>query len=218
MIIHVNTVGIRQEIKKMQLAETHLNTFYKLVDSFLGGLSEEEAFNLQHDAKAIIMDNLRARYQFSEASDRFNLEALGIDPDKILNHHKQNVKHWRGYTFNLEEGKFAIDDKQKHLEKFNSYADTEEKKKLVSLYQQSADLFNKLAEQGVYMNVGSFHDAFPSVFKSVPPYNYLKVDSSRLAMHLNHLNGISQLRPRKESAKEVFKKLEIKPIEERYKA
>ena|SRR5690625_2641410 len=210
MLVYKDERRISEEKNNIQQAENHINKFYKEAEKFLGGLTTDEAKRLPSDAKGVIMDNLRKRYEFPNASDKFNLDALGIDTTEILSLHRQVSKHWTKYKFKYTDNGYIIDNQEKYLKQYYSYADTEEKKSLVSKYKELEKLYNELAEQGASLNRATFYNTFPNVFKDVRDSKYVRLDGEKLAMHLRHLNNLTPLRPPNESAKEAFERLSIK--------
>lgn len=212
MLIYIDDRKVEEENKNIDLAVEYLNSFHKQIEKFLGELSADEIKQLPTNAKAVIMDNLRKRYEFPNASDKFNLDALGIDTTKILNLHKRASRHWSKYKFKYNENGYTIDDRQKYLEQYYFYADTETKKSLITKYEKLQELYNELAELGVSVNRTNFYKTFPNVFKDVRNSAYVRLDGERLAMHLRHLNNLTPLRPQQNTAKEAFKRLDIQPL------
>lgn len=217
MIIYIDETKVSQEKENIKQAEKYLNEFYKHVNKFLGNLSADEVERLPTSAKTVIMDNLRKRYEFPNASDKFNLDALGIDASEILSLHKQFSRYWSKYKFKYDENGYIIDEEQKYLKQHYSYADTETKKSLITKYEKLQELYNELAELGVSVNRTNFYKTFPNVFKDVKNSAYVRLDGERLAMHLKHLNGLTPLRPQQKTAIEVFESLGIISIKEKYK-
>lgn len=211
MLIYIDDRKVEDENKKIDSATEYLNSFYKQVEAFLGNLLPDEVKLLPTNAKAVIMDNLRKRYEFPNASDKFNLDALGIDITDILSLHKQTARHWTKYKFKYSENAYTIDDKRKYLEQHYAYANTDKEKVLAFKYEELVNLYNELAELGVSVSRTGFYKAFPDVFGDVRDSEYVRIRNEKLA---NHLRGIrfNPRKPLKETAKEAFERLDIQPL------
>lgn len=215
MKIYTDKIGAIQEEKKMQTAKEHLNHFKNLTTNLLGELSQSELMKLPTRAREVIKDNLRARYQFENATEKFNLDALGLDPSSLLEYLKDNARKWSAYVFEHKDNEYNIVNPEQYLKVFTHYADTDDKKHLLKLYTDVASSFNALADAGVQPDVVGLMEAFPSVFKRARLKEndrspFVMLDNERLAFHFQYVE--SQKRIPRIKSKEILKQLGVEPI------
>jgi len=148
-LIYVDKAAVVQEKKKMKQSEKLLNDFYKQTTETLGDLSLEQIQKLPTDGTQVIKKELESRYQFPKADDKFNLDALGIDPSAAYAAYK--VSNWKAYNFEFKKGNFISisDHQQPAITKHHHYADTPEKKQAVKLIRDLLELTDKLKEAGL---------------------------------------------------------------------
>lgn len=160
-LIYVDKSAIFQVKQKMKKADKLLNDFYKSTVSILGELKPEQIECLPTDGKNVIKKELESHFQFPKASDRFNLDSLGIDPSTAYAAYK--VKLWQKYNFEFKKGKFTLmpDKIQPEIQKYFFYANTPDRKNAVKLVRELIILKDKMVDAQL---INTYRNADSSLF------------------------------------------------------
>ena len=131
--------SIKQEKSNMVTASLNLNRFIKEARSILGGkLSEEQMIKLKDEKFNYLEKEVKKLFQFPNASDEFNLNALGISIEPLR---KYNRVYWKGYEYDIIDGEFVLKEDQPILERYYAYADNTQKKEMLRIANTIVEAF-----------------------------------------------------------------------------
>ncbi|WP_027880400.1 hypothetical protein [Mesoflavibacter zeaxanthinifaciens] len=131
--------SIKQEKSNMVTASLNLNRFVKEARSVLGGkLSEEQMIKLKDEKFNYLEKEVKKLFQFPNASDEFNLNALGISIEPLR---KYNRVYWKGYEYDIIDEEFVLKEDQPILERYYAYADNTQKKEMLRIANTIVEAF-----------------------------------------------------------------------------
>lgn len=146
-VLGYNRDGIRlltgQEMKKVN----EINKAFEAVDEFLGEKpTEKQRKEILEKGYDFILDKIRAKFPFPNATDEFNYEAMGVDPTPlkdvlygIPNRHKSlEYADLNGIWVEItSEGHKAIKSK------YEIVANTDKQREALEFAQELSELLNK---------------------------------------------------------------------------
>lgn len=184
--IHIDEMRLNWEKEKLQRAEESLNKFVQVVQSVLGDLSAAKLKRLHLESNEVVQEELASRFQFPNASDQFNLDALGIDVEPIYEA-RTNASEWMKYSFKFEDGRFIADEDQAVFQQFYTYVDTPEKKKFLSLLEKQVELYNEFKAAGLIRNYTYLSEVFYPNMLTVDIYGNMSIKQDRLPSLLSYV-------------------------------
>ncbi|SNV48186.1 Uncharacterised protein [Chryseobacterium taklimakanense] len=191
--IHIDEMRLNWEKEKLQRAEESLNKFVQVVQSVLGDLSAAKLKRLHLESNEVVQEELASRFQFPNASDQFNLDALGINVEPIYEMRKEFAHTWSSYSFQYKDGKFIADEDQAVFQQFYTYVDTPEKKKFISLLEQQVELYNEFKAAGLIRSYTHLREVFyPNMF-TIDIYGNMSVKTDRLPSLLSYVGRYIQI-------------------------
>lgn len=150
-LIYEDQISLNATKRRIEKGIENLNTFFRMAVSEIGEFTPDQIKDIPSNGIEMITAELKTRFQFPQASDEFNLQALGIDAKKLFEYYKRHQSTWNGYEIEFKDGQFIASEIQPLLEQFRFYADTPARKKLITLSKRLAKVLNELKETGLYM-------------------------------------------------------------------
>lgn len=138
--------SIKQEKSNMVSANLNLNKFINEARSILGELSKEQMIKLKDEKYNYLEKEVKKLFQFPNATDEFNLSALGID---IRPFKKYNVISWKAYEYDIIDGEFILKEDQPILDKYHAYADNTQKKEMLRIANTIVEAFRDAEKIGM---------------------------------------------------------------------
>lgn len=145
---------IRAKLGVMEGGILALKSFIQLVEGTIKmQLTNEEKTQLRDKGTDFIKESLKEKFPFREASEDFNLEALGMrDLEISKNYYKLNSQKWQPYNFQLnEDGIFQIteSDREKVNETFSYYTTNEKQNESLKIAESLVKLFDEAEQLGL---------------------------------------------------------------------
>lgn len=100
------------------------------------------------DGRNFVQNELRKKYQFKNADDDFNLQAMGVNPEPLYRFLKSNSIKWQSVDFEVKKDKVVLSEVQPLIERHTYYLETERQKEAMELAQKLADVLNEANEKG----------------------------------------------------------------------
>ncbi len=161
-LIYLDQKALTKAEKDLATATEKLNNFVKMVIDTLGSLEPSQIKALESYGHNVIRDEIRSRFQFPHASEAFNLEALGLDPEPLYKYFSENSELWSqfSFTFDPDFNEFTPDEKQRQFEACYFYADTPERIRLMKLARKTIELYDELKESNLLNSPTMFWKSF----------------------------------------------------------
>lgn len=164
-LMYVNEFELKQVKQRISAGEKALNEFLSFAVSVVGEMPEEKIKEFPTRAVAVIQDFLKGKYPFPNADDKFNLEALGINPDPVYAMFMDAAPKWQPFKFVYRDGEFRANSKQAQLENCYIYADTPERKKFFELVNKTMEIFTEMKDAKLLRYPHKFDELFiPNLF------------------------------------------------------
>lgn len=164
-LMYVNEFELTQVRQQISNAEKALNSFVSFAVSVIGEMPEEKIKELPRNAVAIIQEELKGKYPFPNADDKFNLNAMGINPEPVYAMHQKSSAMWQPFKFVYMNKQFVAHTEQMQLDNCYVYADTPEKKKFFEMVNRTMDTYNEMKDAKLLRNFGKFDELFiPNLF------------------------------------------------------
>lgn len=146
-LLYVNKENLRIQKVALIRAESDLNRLVNETERALNKLlSDEEKELVKNQGVKYVKEQIKTRYPFPNATEDFNLTALGIDLEKI---DKYKAMNWAPYQFELDaDGLYVANEYQESFKSVYYYADTPKKVKLLKLAKKIV----KLSEEAALLN------------------------------------------------------------------
>lgn len=140
-LLWVDEKNLKEEKINVVRATTALNKFMLECETILKGeLSPEYKNELKERKMAALMEEVRKKFKFPDASEQFNLESLGINLDAAK---KLSLNSWP-YQYELDDmGLFVADENQSVYEYYYHYADSERKQRALELANSLVEIINE---------------------------------------------------------------------------
>lgn len=161
-LIYLDQKALTKAEKDLAAATEKLNNFVKITIETLGSLEASQIKDLQANGLNVIRDEIKSRFQFPNANEAFNLEALGLDPDPLYNYFSEHSELWNSFSFNFDPdfSEFIADKKQSQFEACYFYADTPERIRLMKLARKTIELYDELKESNLLNSPTMFWKSF----------------------------------------------------------
>tara|TARA_R110002072_G_scaffold72354_1_gene173010 strand:+ start:30022 stop:30624 length:603 start_codon:yes stop_codon:yes gene_type:complete len=139
--------SIEKEEKRIKTGTDRLNSFVEVAQGLLGPLDNEQRHELWKRGRKFIEEQIKSQYPFPNGSDKFNLEALGMDPEPLYKFYRDHGQYWHGINFRIdEEGIFIPEEKQSGIETHKYFIETERQQKILYLAEKFQQLFEQADE------------------------------------------------------------------------
>ena len=154
-LLFVDEKGLKNEKLNLIRAESELNKFLEAAEKILGSLDNDRKWRLKKEKLKFVDSEVKKLFNFPNASDEFNMQALGIDLTEVrsfanIHDNRHNYHGWSGYQFYIgENGRFVAREEQPILENYKIYADTDKKKRALELATAFEKLFEDAQKEGL---------------------------------------------------------------------
>ncbi|WP_081212072.1 hypothetical protein [Salegentibacter sediminis] len=109
-VLHVDQFSINGDNAQGAKQEEILNSFISRVETEVKTpFTPEEKVQMKDNAEVFLKEWIKDFYQFPNASDEFNNDALGVDMKSISLEFRTKSKEWKKYPYKLEQGQFKLD-------------------------------------------------------------------------------------------------------------
>lgn len=143
-----------QVIKKaLELVSQAIEISEDILKEKLTGVQKLEVIK---DGRNFVQNELRKKYQFPNADDDFNLQAMGVNPEPLYRFLKTNAIKWQGVHFEADKDEIKLSEVQPLIERHTYYLETERQKEALEIAQKLADVLNEANEKGFV--TGSFSE------------------------------------------------------------
>ena len=99
----------------LEKALEKVNVLNDMIKKELGELSPEKMQEIPKNGIRILWQEVRSRYQFPDASDDFNLKALGINFYPLIEFFDKNYLSWQNFGSNFNHAEFIYKNGKYHL-------------------------------------------------------------------------------------------------------
>lgn len=157
-VLFADEKAITNEKKVIETGFDLLNQAIREAESLLNAkLSGKQKMEIVENGRTFVQNELRKKYQFPNADDDFNLQALGVNPERLYSFLKSNSVKWKSLAFEIKGNEIVLSEKQPLIERHTYYLETERQKEAMELAQKLADVLNELDEKafisGNYSNI-----------------------------------------------------------------
>jgi len=142
----LNTANVQGVIQENILNNLISKTEEKLKNVF----SDEEKVKLKDNAGGLLRSWIKQFYQFPNATDEFNNQAIGIDLEAIIREFYDKSKLWNKYLLNIVDGKFQYDQKGT-IKRYTTFTSNEFQNNALSLANELIELVDKGIKQGILL-------------------------------------------------------------------
>lgn len=143
-----------QVIKKaLELVSQAIEISEDILQEKLTGVQKLEVIK---DGRNFVQNELRKKYQFKNADDDFNLQAMGVNPEPLYRFLKTNAIKWQSVHFEADKDEIKLSEVQPLIERHTYYLETERQKEALEIAQKLADVLNEANEKGFV--TGSFSE------------------------------------------------------------
>lgn len=178
--LYKDVKSIEATIIKIKKGRDELNRFVEKVEQELKEpLSNKEKVDLKELGTDFLARKLRSKFIFKDASEEFNLQAIGINLKSLTEYYKLNCGHWKKYSYQIQSGKFEclnIEDSpevQKHIH----YTQNQKQNDALFMAQKISEIFETVMDKG-YLRVRQIEN-IPSVTDLVEVLSYNSINYSR---------------------------------------
>lgn len=144
---------INSETNQTESGATALNAFINEAETVLScKFTDTEKQALKSDGIAFIKNFVKAKFEFPNANETFNLEALGLIKVKDLYSNYERVSvTWLYFDYSLTKGVFEVSKKQREqtIQSFSNYTQTEKQNQVLELAEKMIVLFDEAEKLGV---------------------------------------------------------------------
>ncbi|MGC1633187.1 MAG: hypothetical protein WA749_13845 [Gelidibacter sp.] len=187
-LLWVDEKNLKKERINVVIATTALNRFMLVCETILKGeLSPEYKNDLRERKMAALMEEVKKKFKFPDATEKFNLESLGIDLDAAK---KLASTPWP-YQYELDDmGLFVANENQSVYEHYHYYAVTEKKQKAIEIARKLVELTDEARAIGLLdsMHLRSVGFAFQNIVRmdldSGPNQDKIKVYNEEIALYI----------------------------------
>lgn len=146
-VLGYNHDGVRlltaQEMKKVD----EINEALKAVDEFFDEKpTEEQRMEILEKGEDYVMEKLKAKFPFPNATDQFNFEAMGIDPSNVRKALRQVPTKYKFLNYGKLNGVWVEITDEGHeaiKSRYKIEANTDRQKEALEFAQELSALFNK---------------------------------------------------------------------------
>lgn len=186
-LMYVNEYELSRVKQQICDAEKALNKFVSFAVLVIGELSEKKIKELPSNAVAIIQEELKAKYPFPNADDKFNLNAMGINPEPVYAMHQQLYPMWQPFKFDYRKEEFVANKEQWQLDNCYIYADTPERKKFFEMVNKTMEVYNEMKDAKLLRHPLKFDELFiPQLFK-IDLQGNISLSTNRLQTIVNDI-------------------------------
>ena len=148
-LIRIDEISIEQTKKGLNNSKNILNKFIELTETTLKTtLTDKEKVNLKDNGLTFVNEWLKPKFQFPDADDVFNMNALGISTEPITNYWNANAKYWVNSQIEIVKGKFCIPNMDKlDFTKHYHYAKNERQEKMFKEATEICKALNRLLDK-----------------------------------------------------------------------
>lgn len=148
-IISIDNNRIQKSKIQGEKYQTLLNDFIAKVETECkNSFTDEEKIELKNNAPNFLLNWAKQFFQFPNATEEFNLQALGLDLGTLISEFIANSKHWKHYPYILEGDKFIYDYKTIE-EESKSFTTNEFQNDCVNMANELIDLVERGIEKGI---------------------------------------------------------------------
>lgn len=157
-LLYVNQEGIEAQTKQIESGATALNGFILEAENVLRcNFTDEQKEALKSDGIAFIKELVKGKFLFVDASEVYNLEALGLTKVKDLySNYERNSGTWIYFDYALTKGMFEASqlEKDKTIQSFSYYTQNEKQNQVLELAKKMVSLFDAAESLGVLSEYG----------------------------------------------------------------
>lgn len=161
-LIFLDQKALKEVNKNISDATGDLNRFVRMCIKTLGSLEPSQIEGLKSNALSVISDELKSRFMFPNASESFNLTALGLDPEPLYQYFRKHSGLWNSFKFSFDPDflEFQPEEKQSQIDACYYFADTPERKRLIDLAKKTIELYDDLRKSKFIDSPAKFLDLF----------------------------------------------------------
>ena len=146
-VLGYNRDGVRimteQESKKVN----EINEAFQAVDDFFGEKpTEKQRKEILEKGEEYVMERLRAKFPFPNATEQFNFEAMGIDPSNVRKAIRLIPSKYKFLNYGKLKGVWVEITEEGHeaiKSKYAITANTDKQKEALKFAEELSELFNK---------------------------------------------------------------------------
>lgn len=189
-LLYKNQDGINAETTQIESGATALNGFISEAETVLRcKFTDKEKEALQSDGIGFIKNLVKAKFPFPDASEDFNLESMGLTKVKNLySTYERNSGTWIYFDYTLTKGVFEVSKKQKEktIQSFSYYTQTERQNEVLALAEKMVLLFDEADNLGV-LN-GNGRQQITNVFDVLTIDVHPQIGEYRIMIHKRFLS------------------------------
>lgn len=150
---------VNQVIKNaLELASKAVEISEDILKEKLTGVQKLEVIK---DGRNFVQNELRKKYQFKNADDDFNLQAMGVNPEPLYRFLESNSIKWQSVDFEVKKDTVVLSEIQPLIERHTYYLENDRQKEALEIAQKLADVLNEANEKGFVT------DDFSAIRKSI---------------------------------------------------
>ncbi|WP_026754396.1 hypothetical protein [Sediminibacter sp. Hel_I_10] len=167
-IIYTETIALNKAKRQLPLAVAEANRMLQTVTGIIGELDKEEKIKLLKKGRSLVMEKLKDKFLFPNATEQFNLQSLGVDLSGL---NRIEYRKWSDFDLEVDEnGKYIASERQPYFETFIHRVRTENQKKAVDIAQRMIELVSELQNSGLGGNFSLEKSA--QIMPRLLRYNY----------------------------------------------
>ncbi|HTO36541.1 MAG TPA: hypothetical protein VLZ72_09890 [Flavobacterium sp.] len=148
-VLFADEKAITNEKKVIETGFDLLNQAIREAESLLNAkLSGKQKMEIVENGRTFVQNELRKKYQFKNADDDFNLQAMGVNPEPLYGFLKTNAIKWQSVDFEADKDEIKLSEVQPLIERHTYYLETERQKEALEIAQKLADVLNEANEKG----------------------------------------------------------------------
>lgn len=150
---------VNQVIKNaLELASKAIEISEDILQKKLTGVQKLEVIK---DGRNFVQNELRKKYQFKNADDDFNLQAMGVNPEPLYRFLNTNAIKWQSVDFEVKKDTVVLSEIQPLIERHTYYLENDRQKEALEIAQKLVDVLNEANEKGFVT------DDFSAIRKSI---------------------------------------------------
>lgn len=151
-LVRIDKIGIEHTKQGLQGRIDLLNKFIEITETTLKtSFTDDEKTNLKDNGLNFVDEWIKPKFKFPDAGYDFNLQALGLNLQPIINFWNANSKRWKNQPAEIFKGKFVINnmDDLPEVKRHYYYAKSERQEKIYKDAKLICNSLNKLIDKGL---------------------------------------------------------------------
>lgn len=157
-VLFVNEIQLAKDKKTINNALEIVSKVIEISEDILQEkLTGVQKLEVIKDGRNFVQNELRKKYQFKNADDDFNLQAMGVNPEPLYRFLSSNVTKLKNIHFEVKKNEVVLSKVQPLIERNIFYLTTDKQKDALDVAQKLVDVLNEADEKGLV-----FHN-FPKI-------------------------------------------------------